>query len=51
MRMFVSVGCLVNNFKAEGIRGIRYIDIILQKKIKRLSSEVDIRHIVFTGNN
>jgi len=38
-------------FKAEGIGGIRYMSEIPQKKIKRLLSEADMRHIVFTENN
>jgi hypothetical protein len=51
MRVFVSAGRLVNDFKAEGIGGIRCMGVTPQKKMKRLSSEADMRHIVFTGNN
>jgi hypothetical protein len=38
-------------FKAEGIGGIRCMGETPQKKMKRLSSEADMRYIVSTENN
>jgi len=38
-------------FKARRIGDIRWIDGIPQKKIEKLSSEADMRRIVFMGNN
>ena len=40
-----------SGIQSEANKGVRYIGGILRKKIERLLSETDIKHIIFIGNN